>query len=166
MSPPKKIILSDIKVSRMMAEKAVHDQDFRDLLSDVASTGQLQTRGKKLRAIDQTMTDFRKQIVDEAGLEAPKDVSGHELNLNTYLKQVTYSRMLVSKASAQGGQGAVVVSGKDGHEWEWVVSNQICLTGIANSHLPVGKSSVCRTLSFVYLTINAPVPGRPFSVSL
>lgn len=166
LSQPKMVILNDIKVSRMIAEEAIHNQAFRDLLSDFASTGNVQTRGKKFQAIDRTITEFRKQIADEAGLKAPKDGSGHERSLSTYLKQVTHPRVLVGKASAQEEQGAKLTSEEGDHAWGWVVSNQVCLMGLAGSHLALGKPIVCCTLGFVFPAVNAPLSGRPVSVSL
>lgn len=127
LSQPKMIMLNDIKVSRMIAEDAIHDQAFKDLLSDFTLTGNVQTRGKKFRAIDRTITKVRKQLADEAGFEAPKDGSGHERSLNTYLKQVTHARVLVGKASVQEEQGAKLTSEEGNHAWGWVVSNKVCL---------------------------------------
>lgn len=132
LSQPKVIILNDIRVSRMIAEKAVHDQAFRDLLSDFTSTVNVQTKSKKFQAIDQAIIKFRKQIADEAGLKPPKDCSGFERNLSTYVKQVTHTRVLVSKASAQEEQEATLTSEEGNHAWGWVVSNQVCLTGLVD----------------------------------
>ena len=136
---PRMIPLSDNGVSRLMAEKAIHDQDFRELLLDCVNLpilcGVGQARGKKLQAITESITEFRKQLADKAGLEPPIDSFGRRRDLNTYLKQVTHSRVLVVKVSAQKERGAKVSSEAVKYEWGWVVSHPVSTMEIASSHL-------------------------------
>ena len=164
MSQLKKVTLSDNEVTRMIAAKAMNDQAFKDTLCDYIgsqiSNGSSQTRGKKFQALVQSITEFRKQIADQAGLQAPKNSFGDQWDLNTYLKQVTHSRVLVAKDSAQEEQGTKVISDKGIHKWGWVVSQQLCFEGLVSSHLS-GIPYVYCTLGSRFLAVDSPVPGRP-----
>ena len=91
--------LSDNTVGRMMAEKALHDQGYRDLLFEYISLPvsyePLRAKDKKFEPLMQSIKYFRQQLVDEAKVEAPRDSFGHRRELSTYLKQVQHSRVLV-----------------------------------------------------------------------
>ena len=131
--------LSDNTVSRMMAEKAVHNQEYRELLLEfislTISVGPLRAKDKKFEALLQSIRDFRQQIADEARLEAPRDSFGRRRELSTYLKQVLHSRVLVPNFRAQQEGGAEVTSELANNEWGWVVSHHICLIDLASSLL-------------------------------
>ena len=131
--------LSDNTVSRMMAEKAVDDQDYRKLLLEYISlpipVGPLRAEYKRFEALLLSIRDFRLQIANKARLEAPRDSFGRRRELSTYLKQVLHSRVLVPTFSAQQEGGAEVTSGLAKNEWGWVVSHHICLIDLASSLL-------------------------------
>ena len=123
--------LSDNTVSRMMAEKAIHDQDYRKLLLEFISlpisVGPLPATHKRFEVLLRSIRDFRQQIADEARLDAPRDGFGRKRELTTYLKQVQNSRVLVPNHVAQREGGANVTSGPANNQWGWVVSHHALL---------------------------------------
>ena len=131
--------LSDNTVSRMMAEKAVHDQDYRELLLEYTSlpisVGPLRAKDKRFEALLHSIRDFRQQIANKARLEAPRDSFGRRRELSTYLKQVLHSRVLVPNLSKQQEGGAEATSELANNEWGWVVSHHVCLIELASSLL-------------------------------
>ena len=135
------VILDDNEVSRMIADKAMHDQAFRSKLSEFVgsqvTTSELQKRPKKFQWIVQIIATFRKQIADQVGLEAPLTQDGAERDLSTYLRQATHSKGLVAKADAQMEPGFEVIDEDGDHNWGWgwVVSRQVCLKVLASLHL-------------------------------
>ena len=120
-------ILSDNTVSRMMAEKALHDQDYKELLLEFMnlpiSVGPLRAKDKKFEVLLRSIRDFRQQIADTARLEAPRDSFGRPRELGTYLKQVLQMRVLVPNHRAQTEGGAEATSKVVNKEWGWVVSH-------------------------------------------
>ena len=129
--------LNDNTVSRMMAAKAVYDQDYRKLLLEYVSleisVGPLRAKDKRFEAILLSIRDFRQEIADEAKLEAPRESSGRRRELSTYLKQVLHSRVLVPNWRAQREGEAGVSSEVVNKEWGWVVSYHVCLIDLASS---------------------------------
>ena len=130
---------SDNTVSRMMAEKALHDQEYRDLLLEYISLPvsyePLRAKDKKFAPIRLSIRNFRHQLVDEARVEAPRDSAGCRRELGTYLKQVQHSRVLVPRYYAKKPREEEVTAEVGNKEWAWVVSGQICLVDIASSPL-------------------------------
>ena len=118
--------LSDSTVSRMMAEKALHNQDYRELLLEYISlpipTGPLRAKDKKFEPLFKSIRDFREDLADDAMLEAPRDTFGRRRELSTYLKQVQNSRTLIPNWRAQREGKAQVVAGRGNNQWGWVVS--------------------------------------------
>ena len=159
--------LSDNTVSRLMAEKALHDQGYRELLLEYISLpisfDPLRAKDKIFETLFQSIRDFRQQLVDEAKVEAPRDSSGHRRELSTYLKQVLHSRVLVPNHRAHREGVAAEMGNK---EWGWVVSRQVRLTRSCKLTLDLGTSMVHCTLGFVFLTSDPPIPSRPFSISI
>ena len=132
------ITLSDNTVSRMMAEKAVHDQDYRELLLEFVSLPKpidhpLRANDKRFEALILSIRNFRQQMADKLKLEAPRDSFGRRRELSTYLKQVLHSRVLVPRIDAQGKKGAGETSEVVNNEWGWVVSHQICFIDLTSS---------------------------------
>ena len=129
--------LSDNTVSRMMAEKAVHDQDYRELLLEFVSLPKpidhpLRANDKRFEAVIRSIRDFRQQMADKLKLEAPRDSFGRRRELSTYLKQVLHSRVLVPRIDAQE-EGAEETSKVVNNEWGWVVSHQTFLIDLTSS---------------------------------
>ena len=100
----------------MMAEKAMNDEGFKKQLLDCVHSDFFAyhtARNRKiLRAISETIQDFRKQIVGQAKLKVPRLPNGEAQDLNTYLKRVRNSRKLLGKGADR--------------EWGWVVSHHVC----------------------------------------
>ena len=133
----KMILLNDNQVSRMLAEKALHDQTFRDRLLEYASfqsTSGMPTRAKRFEIVNDAINSLRKQLAEDAELEAPKDQSGQIRDLNTYLKQLTHARVLVLKVDAQEVPESTTSSEEDVYEWGWVVSFHALLRSLASLH--------------------------------
>ena len=124
MSHSPMVILNDDEVSRMMAEKAMHDQAFKNHLLSCVSPDffACYTRQNRItfRVISETIMGFRVQIVSQAELRAPTLPNGKSQDLNTYLKRVRNSKMLLGKASIQKGVGTEAGD----REWGWVVSRR------------------------------------------
>lgn len=129
MSQSQMVILDDNTVSRMLADKALHDQAFRDLLlkgvSSPFSTLYPEKKSKVFQVISQDIRGFRQQLVDDAGLKAP-DLHGKPWDLNSYLNRAAYSRELEEKVNTQNEEGTMVISEEGGGEWGWVVSHLAC----------------------------------------
>ena len=139
LSQAKMTALSDNTVSRMMAARALHDQDYRELLSEYISLpvsfAPLRAKDKKFEPLFLSIRDFRQELANKARLDAPRSAFGRRRELSTYLKQVQHSRVLVpdNLARTQGGvEGAAEVGNKS---WGWVVSHQDCLIDLASSPL-------------------------------
>lgn len=115
----------------MIAEKALHDQDFKELLLEYAATrfAAMNTRAKNkmLQPMLQMILKYRVKITHGAGLKAPEMASGKPRALNDYLKRTITSRLLVAKANTQEVKTTSTISPKDQSEWGWVVSRQGCL---------------------------------------
>ena len=82
------MVLNDSAVSRMMADKAIHDQVFRDQLLDCAASPHFAARNtsikaKKYQAVFQAIVKCREQIVDQAGLKALDRSNGEPQKLST-----------------------------------------------------------------------------------
>ncbi len=137
MSHSQEITLDDSGVSRMMAAKAMHDELFKTKLEDFVnsstSTASQRTKSKTSKAIIQTITDLRLQTADQAGLKAPNTSFGKPWDLNTYLKQITHSRVLWAKVNPKKEEGNEEVSNDDEYKWGWVVSHQAWLKVLAVS---------------------------------
>ena len=168
MSQSEEIVLSDKTVSQMMAEKAVQDQTFTDLLSKfVGSIGNGRSKPKKFNAIVSVISQFRDQIADQMELRAPIPLGGGGKpgNLNTYLKQTVMSRVLFSKTATQK-EGNEAASGQTEYKWGWVVSHQVCSKGLPKLTLDPGTADMHCTLGFCILAVHAPFPGRSYAFSL
>ncbi len=137
MSHSRGIILDDSGVSRIMAARAMHDKLFKTKLKDFVnpstSRASQRTKSKSSKAIIQTITDLRLQTADQAGLKAPNTSSGTPWDLNTYLKQITHSRVLWAKVNPKKEEGNEEVSNDDEYKWGWVVSYQARLKVLAVS---------------------------------
>ncbi|CAF9938394.1 hypothetical protein IMSHALPRED_000783 [Imshaugia aleurites] len=124
MSQSQIFTLDDGGVSRMIAEKALHDQDFKELLLEYAATrfAAMNTRAKNkmLQPMLQMILKYRVKITHGAGLKAPEMASGKPRALNDYLKRTITSRLLVAKANTQEVKTTSTISPKDQSEWGWV----------------------------------------------
>ncbi|CAD6574403.1 MAG: hypothetical protein ASARMPREDX12_006578 [Alectoria sarmentosa] len=131
------VVLDDNTVSRMLADKALHDQAFRDLLlegvSPPFSTLYPVEKSKVFQVISQDIRTFRQQLVDNAGLKAP-DLHGKPWDLNSYLNRAAYSRELEEKVDAQNEEETMAVSEEGGGEWGWV-GLPICIARLAVAFL-------------------------------
>lgn len=131
MSHSKMIILNDNQVSRMMAEKALHDEVFSNQLFNYIDPNFSKWPAKKERELTQAIVaiieSFRVKLVDQAGLKAPELRSGYKRGLNTYLKTVWNSRVLFNKLNTQKEETTDTISVKVSGEWGWVVSHQVFL---------------------------------------
>ena len=158
MSQSEELVLSDKTVSRMMAERAVHDQAFADLLSNVVRSVAIgRSRRKKFNIIVSIISQYRDQIADQLELRALPSMAGGPQNLNTYLKQTTFSRVLVSKHAAQEEEGSEAASEQMEYKWVWVVSPQVCSKVLSKLTLDLGTANMHCTLGFLILAVHAPV---------
>ena len=110
------VILSDNNVSRLIADKAMHNCVFKAQLLGY-------NKPKNLRVVIKSIETFREQIVDQAGLKAPPPSLDPPRDLNDYLKRNMISRALVWKIKAE--EGTEVASSDSSCEWGWVVSCQL-----------------------------------------
>lgn len=170
MSQIQTIILDDNEVSRMMAEKAMHNQAFRIKLSEFvgsqARTSELQQRPKKFQWIVQIIAALRKQIADQVGLEAPLTQDGAERDLSTYLRRASHPKGLVAKADAQMEPGFEVIDEEGDHSWAMgmIGESSSMLESTCKLTLDLGTPDVCCTLGFGFPAVDAPVPGRPDTI--
>ena len=168
MSQSEEPILSDKTVSRMMAERAVQDQGFKDLLSNfVRSVGDERSRPKNFNTILTIISEYREKIADRMELRAPHAlVGGGPQKLNTYLKQTTNSRILVSNIATQEEKRNEAASEQMEYKWGWVVSHQVCAKVLTKLTLDLGTADVHCTLGFWILAVHAPFSSRPFTFLL
>ena len=127
MSQSQMMVLNDSAVSRMMADKAIHDQVFRDQLLDCAASPHFvarrtRTKPRKYQAAFQAIVECREQIVDQAGLKAPDRSNAEPQKLSTYLNKITNPKVLMVKANAQEEKGTTATSVEADSGWGWVVS--------------------------------------------
>ena len=119
MSQSQAIILDDKRVSRLMAEKAMHDSVFKEQLSRFVRPNYTSTREKDAQAVLGAIAGFRINIVDQAGLQAPATPTGFLRDLNNYLRQKKDTRTLLAKVR----QETIGTAGKrETYKWGWVVS--------------------------------------------
>lgn len=122
------VILNDKEVSRMMAEKAMHDQAFRDQLGCGDDM--------KTKAITRAIESFRVQLADQADLRAPYQYLLRPRDLNRYLRKKTNARTLLRKSKTPKDEesSAEKSEGRD-REWGWVVSHLVRLAVPSVSHM-------------------------------
>ena len=167
MSQSEELILSDKTVSRMMAERAVQDQAFTDLLSKfVGSIGDGRTKPKKFSTIVSVISQYRVQIADQMELRAPHSIAGDPQNLNTYLKQTMMSRVLVSKNATQEEKGNEAASEQTEYKWIWVVSPHVCSKVLTKLTLHLGAADMYCTLGFCIVAVHAPFSSRSYTFPL
>lgn len=151
----------------MVAEKALHDRVFRRQLFNYINLTSWSRSAKAKRKLVQTIVStierLRVQLVDQAGLKVPELPSGNTRGLNTYLKTVTSSRVLLKKANTQKEEGTDVTSENGNSEWGWVVSHQVSFDSY-NLTLDLGRTYRCCVLGRDFPAVDAPVPGRSYSV--
>ena len=116
---PQRTVLDDSEVSRMIAAKALNDTFFKRQLLNYGED-------HSVRTVLQVIPMFRKQIADQAKLQAPPLANGRSPDLTSFLRKNTNSRLL-GKVVSREVYGGPVVSMKEGSEWGWVVSYLKCL---------------------------------------
>ena len=167
MSQSNELILGDKTVSRMMAERAAQHPDFKDLLSNfVHSIGNGRSRPKKFSTIVSIISKYRDQIANQMDLRAPHNFARAEQNLNTYLKQSPFPRVLVSKHATQEEKWHEATSEQMEYKWVWVVSHQACSKVLPKLTLDLGGAGMHCTLGIFILTVHAPVSSRPYTFPL
>lgn len=166
MSQSQMVKLDDNTVSRMIADKAIHDQVFRDLLlkgvSSPFSTLYPVENFEVFQVISQDIREFRQRLVDNAGLKAP-DLHGKPWDLNSYLNRAANSRELVEKVNTQNEEGALVISAGGGGEWYWVVSHPACRS-TCNLTLDLGITHMHCTLGCRFPRVDTPIQSRSYPI--
>ena len=168
MSQSEEPILCDKTVSRMMAERALQDQGFKDMLSTFArSDNNGRWRPKNFNAISTIISDYRDQIADQMGLEAPHTLVGQgPQKLNTYLRHSRVSKDLVSKVAIKEEENIEADPERRDYKWGWVVSYQLCSKILTKLTFDSGTGDVHCTLGFCILTVHAPLSSRPYTFSI